>query len=39
MAAGRCFGADIAPWHLAVVRTSLANATLIVDTTPLFVGL
>ena len=36
--AGLCFGADIALWHLAIVRTSLANATLLVNTTPLFVG-
>lgn len=39
VAAGLCFGADIALWHLAIVRTSLANATLLVNTTPLFVGL
>lgn len=39
VAAGLCFGADIALWHLSIVRTSLANATLLVNTTPLFVGL
>jgi drug/metabolite transporter (DMT)-like permease len=39
LAAGLFFGADIALWHLAIVRTSLANATLLVNTTPLFVGL
>lgn len=39
LAAGLCFGADIALWHLAIVRTSLANATLLVNTTPVFVGL
>jgi drug/metabolite transporter (DMT)-like permease len=38
VAAGLCFGADIALWHLALVRTSLANATLLVNTTPIFIG-
>jgi drug/metabolite transporter (DMT)-like permease len=39
LVAGLFFGADIALWHLAIVRTSLANATLLVNTTPIFVGL
>jgi drug/metabolite transporter (DMT)-like permease len=39
VAAGLFFGADIALWHLSIVGTSLANATLLVNTTPVFVGL
>jgi len=39
LAAGACFGADLALWHTALVRTSLANATLLVNTTPVYVGL
>jgi drug/metabolite transporter (DMT)-like permease len=39
LAGGLFFGADIALWHLSIVRTSLANATLLVNTTPIFVGL
>jgi len=39
LAAGASFGADLALWHTALVRTSLANATLLVNTTPIYVGL
>jgi drug/metabolite transporter (DMT)-like permease len=39
LAAGICFGTDIALWHTAIVRTSVAMATLLVNTTPLHVGL
>lgn len=38
-AAGACFGTDLAFWHVAITRTSVANATLLVNTTPLYVGL
>lgn len=37
--AGLCFGADMALWNTAVVETSVANATLLVNTTPILVGL
>jgi drug/metabolite transporter (DMT)-like permease len=37
--AGLSFGTDIALWHHALVRTSVANATLLVNTTPIHVGL
>lgn len=36
--AGVCFGADLSLWHTSIVHTSVANATLLVNTTPLFVG-
>ena len=36
--AGASFGTDIALWNDAIVRTSVANATLLVNTTPLHVG-
>jgi len=39
LAAGACFGTDIGLWHSALVRTSVANATLLVNTTPIHVGL
>lgn len=39
LVAGASFGADLALWHTALVRTSLANATLLVNTTPIYVGL
>ena len=39
LAAGACFGADLALWNSALVETSVATATLLVNTTPLFVGL
>jgi drug/metabolite transporter (DMT)-like permease len=38
-AAGLCFGTDLAFWHVSITRTSVANATLFVNTTPLYVGL
>jgi drug/metabolite transporter (DMT)-like permease len=37
--AGIAFGTDIALWHHSLVRTSVANATLLVNTTPIYVGL
>lgn len=37
-AAGVCFGADLALWTTALTLTSVANATLLVHTTPIFVG-
>jgi drug/metabolite transporter (DMT)-like permease len=39
LASGVCFGTDLAMWHTAIVRTSVATATLLVNTTPLYVGL
>ena len=39
LAAGVCFGTDLALWHSALVATSVANATLLVNTTPIYVGL
>jgi len=36
---GACFGTDLALWHTSIVRTSVATATLLVNTTPLYVGL
>jgi drug/metabolite transporter (DMT)-like permease len=36
--AGLCFGTDLALWHVGLTRTSVANATLLVNTTPLYVG-
>jgi drug/metabolite transporter (DMT)-like permease len=39
LAAGACFGGDLAFWNTAIVKTSVANATLLVNTTPLHVGL
>jgi drug/metabolite transporter (DMT)-like permease len=38
LAAGACFGVDLALWNTALVETSVATATLLVNTTPLFVG-
>jgi drug/metabolite transporter (DMT)-like permease len=38
LAAGACFGADLALWNTALVETSVATATLLVNTTPVFVG-
>jgi len=37
-AAGICFGADLALWTTALTLTSVANATLLVHTTPICVG-
>jgi drug/metabolite transporter (DMT)-like permease len=39
LAAGVCFGADLALWNTALVETSVATATFLVNTTPVFVGL
>jgi drug/metabolite transporter (DMT)-like permease len=39
LAAGACFGADLALWNTSLVETSVATATLLVNTTPIFVGL
>ena len=39
LASGLCFGTDLAMWNTAVVHTSVANATLLVNTTPVYVGL
>jgi len=39
LAAGACFGTDLALWNTAIVKTSVATATLLVNTTPLTVGL
>jgi len=38
LAAGACFGADLALWNTALVETSVATATFLVNTTPVFVG-
>lgn len=38
-ASGVCFGTDLALWHTSIVHTSVATATLLVNTTPLHVGL
>jgi drug/metabolite transporter (DMT)-like permease len=37
--AGVCFATDMALWHSALFHTSVANATLLVNTTPIHVGL
>ncbi len=39
LAAGVCFGADLALWNTALVETSVATATFLVNTTPILVGL
>lgn len=39
LASGACFGTDLALWHTSIVLTSVATATLLVNTTPLYVGL
>lgn len=39
LAAGVCFGSDLALWHSAIAATSVANATLLVNTTPIYVSL
>jgi drug/metabolite transporter (DMT)-like permease len=38
LAAGVCFGADLALWNSALVETSVATATFLVNITPVFVG-
>jgi drug/metabolite transporter (DMT)-like permease len=37
--AGACFGTDLALWNTAIVMTSLANSTFLVNTTPIYVGI
>jgi len=37
--AGLLFGTDMALWHLSIVHTSVATSTLLVNTTPIYVGL
>ena len=39
LASGACFGTDLALWNTAIVRTSVATASLLVNTTPIYVGL
>ena len=39
VASGLCFGTDHALWNTSLVHTSVANASLLVNTTPLYVGL
>jgi drug/metabolite transporter (DMT)-like permease len=36
---GLCFGTDLALWHTSIVHTSVALSTLLVNTTPVYVGL
>jgi drug/metabolite transporter (DMT)-like permease len=38
-AAGACFGSDLALWNTALVETSVATATFLVNVTPVHVGL
>jgi len=37
--AGVFFGSDMALWHTSLVNTSVATSTLLVNTTPIYVGL
>lgn len=37
--AGLFFGTDMALWHVSLVHTSVATSTLLVNTTPIYVGL
>ena len=39
LASGLCFGTDLALWNTAIVHTSVATATLLVNTTPVHIGL
>ncbi len=39
LASGACFGADLAMWQTSVMLTSVATATLLVNVTPVHVGL
>ncbi|MGI9590779.1 MAG: DMT family transporter [Myxococcota bacterium] len=39
LASGVCFGTDHAIWNTSLVHTTVANSTLLVNTTPLYVGL
>lgn len=38
-AAGVCFGCDLTFWHISILETSVALATLLVNLTPIHVGL
>lgn len=38
-AAGACFAGDLAVWHLSIGFTSVANATLLANVSPIFVAL
>ncbi len=35
---GVCFGADLALWQTSLIKTSVATATILVNTTPVLVG-
>lgn len=39
LASGLCFGTDLALWQTALVHTTVATATFLVNTTPIYVGL
>jgi len=39
LASGACFGADLAMWQSSVMLTTVATATLLVNVTPVHVGL
>jgi drug/metabolite transporter (DMT)-like permease len=39
LASGVCFGADLAFWHTSLVLTTVGISTLLVNTTPVYVGL
>lgn len=39
LASGLCFGTDLALWQTSLVHTRVATATLLVNTTPVLVGL
>lgn len=39
LASGVCFGSDLALWHSSLVLTTVALSTLLVNTTPIYVGL
>lgn len=39
LASGVCFGGDLAFWHSSLVLTSVGISTLLVNTTPVYVGL
>jgi drug/metabolite transporter (DMT)-like permease len=39
LASGVCFGFDLAFWHVSILETSVALATLLVNLTPIHVGL
>ena len=38
LASGACFGADLAFWHTSIVETSVGLATLLVNLTPVHLG-